>query len=105
MAEIRRRALHAVWPALALFAVGYFTYHAVHGSRGILAWHVLDEKIRAGRDRVLAIRTERQALEHRVQLLRPETLDPDLLDESARWVLGYGRADEVIIRVPPEPER
>jgi cell division protein FtsB len=105
IAEIRRRALHALWPALALCAFSYFAYHAVHGNRGILAWHVFDSKIAEARARVNEIRAERHALEHRVRLLRPETLDPDLLEESARQVLGYSHSDEVIIRIAPETGR
>ena len=43
------------------------------------------------------VRSEREALEHRVSLLHPQTLDADMLDEMARRVLGLGRPDEIII--------
>ena len=43
------------------------------------------------------MRGERLALEHRVQLLRPESVDPDLLEEQARARLGLSEPDEVVI--------
>ena len=43
---------------------------------------------------------ERTRLEHRVQLLRPDSLDPDLLEERARDMLNYGSDDELLILLP-----
>jgi len=37
------------------------------------------------------------ALEHRVSLLRPESVDPDMLEEQARSRLGLTDRDEVVI--------
>jgi hypothetical protein len=39
----------------------------------------------------------RRRLESKVALLRPEHIDPDLLDEVARRILDYGSANELII--------
>ncbi len=101
-AEIRRRASHVVWPALGLFIVGYFAFHAVHGDRGILAWHRLDQKVAERRAELDVLRGDRRVLEHRVRLLHPDSLDLDLLDETARHILGYGHPDELIIRQGPD---
>ena len=47
---------------------------------------------------VLSLETERRnLLEHRVVLLRPGSIDPDLLEERARLLLNFGRPDDVII--------
>ena len=45
---------------------------------------------------------ERQELEHRVRLLRSESLDPDLLEERARAVLNYGLKEDRILFVDAE---
>ena len=45
------------------------------------------------------VRETRLALEKRVSLLRPERLDPDLLDEVARETLGFSRTDEFVVRL------
>ncbi len=40
---------------------------------------------------------EQEILERRVQLLRPDSLDPDMLEERARKVLNFAKKDEVVI--------
>lgn len=37
-------------------------------------------------------------LEHQVHLLRPDSLDLDMLEERARIVLHYANTDEIIAR-------
>lgn len=101
LAEIRRRARHVIGPVLGMAVIGYFAYHAVHGDRGFVAWSKLEQAVAAARSELAARQMERKALEHRVKLLRPESLDPDLLDEAARSYLGHGHPDEVIIRTEP----
>ena len=49
--------------------------------------------VKLERDR---LRARRQALEVHVKLLRAESLDADMLDESARRMLGYARPDEIV---------
>ena len=52
--------------------------------------------------RVLAsqMTAEREHWEHKVSLLRPEGIDPDMLEERARLLLNYLRDDEVVIYLP-----
>jgi len=97
LAEIRIRARHVVGPVIGVCAVGYFAYHAVHGGRGLLAWQVLEQRVAELRADAAAVRTHRRALEHRVRLLHPGSLDADMLDESARRMLNYGHPDELVI--------
>ena len=40
---------------------------------------------------------ERQELEERVQALRPESINRDLLDQQVRQNLGYTHPDDVVI--------
>jgi cell division protein FtsB len=40
---------------------------------------------------------ERLALQRRVSLMRPESVDDDMLEEQARSRLGLTEADEVVI--------
>jgi cell division protein FtsB len=48
---------------------------------------------------------ERQEIEHRVALLSPSSIDPDLLDERARLMLNVAEPDDrlVIIKNPKSP--
>lgn len=95
--EIRSRARHIVGPVLGICAVAYFAYHAVQGDRGLLAWINLKQRVTTARADLDQITGQRKVLEHRVSLLYPESLDPDLLDERARLMLNYGHATDIII--------
>jgi cell division protein FtsB len=95
--EIRARARFVVGPVLGVCAVGYFAYHVVHGDRGLIAWWNIKQRVDAARAVLAQTRAEREILEHRVQLMNPGSLDPDLLEERARLMLNYGYADDIVI--------
>lgn len=77
--------------------IAYFSYHAFSGNRGLGALIDLTYRIEKAHTQLDYIRAERINLEHKVKLLRNESIDLDLLDEQARKVLGYARGDEVVI--------
>jgi cell division protein FtsB len=90
---------------LVVFAYGlavYFSYHAVVGSRGLLAWRQLNRDIEATQQELAAVRAERQELEDKVRRLRPGSLDPDLIDELARRRLSLAEPLDVIILLDQE---
>jgi cell division protein FtsB len=90
---------------LVVFAYGlavYFSYHAVVGSRGLLAWRQLNRDIEATQQELAAVRAERQELEDKVRRLRPGSLDPDLIDELARRRLSLAEPRDVIILLDQE---
>lgn len=97
MIEIRRRARHAIGPLAGAAAVAYFGFHMVQGDRGLIAWWHLNQEIAKAEATLQQVSAERIELEHRVSLLRPDSLDPDMLEERARLMLNVGRADERII--------
>jgi cell division protein FtsB len=97
-----RRSLRPVLaPALGVCLVGYFAYHAVQGERGLIARNHLRTEIAEAESALAELRAQRQRLEHRADLLNPEHLDIDMLEERLREVLGYGRPDELTIYVDP----
>lgn len=75
----------------------YFAYHLVHGDRGYFAWKGLEEKLKIAESTYEKTLAERKALENRVKMLRPDSIDLDLLDERARAVLGFVKPSEVVI--------
>ncbi|HEX9809381.1 MAG TPA: septum formation initiator family protein [Alphaproteobacteria bacterium] len=97
LGELRVRARHIVGPVLAASLFAYFAYHAVQGDRGLIAWLKLSQQVDEARIEAARLAETRAGLAHRVRLMSPESLDPDLLEERARAVLGYIRADEVVI--------
>ena len=84
---------------LLLFAVlATFAHSGLQGENGLLALRqaqVIERTLE--RDLVL-VRAERTRLENLTRRLSEDSLDPELLDERARALLGYIRPDELVIR-------
>ncbi len=86
------------WLAVAGFGLAiYFGYHAVNGNRGLLASQQMEEALLVSEKQLAALKHERAGLERRVKRLRPDSLDPDLVDELARDMLSMAEPDDVII--------
>lgn len=95
--ETSRRLQQAIGPILAMGLMIYFIYHIIQGERGILSWMRLQQRIIESQQLLDEVQIEQADLEHRVQLLRPDSLDPDMLEERARQALNFARADEIVI--------
>lgn len=90
----------ALYTASAL-VVSYFVYHAQHGSRGIETKMALKMQIRGLQADLDTIKEERVDWERRVAMLRPATMDRDLLDERARLTLNRLHRNDVVIMTGP----
>lgn len=106
LVELKNRARHVVGPLLGVSAVIYFAYHAVNGDRGLMAWLELKDRVEAAEESAQAVAFQRHAIENRVRLMHPESLDPDMIEERARIVINFAYADDVVIpdsRTKPSP--
>ncbi len=93
-----KRFLHySILPSVCLVIVAWFGSYGVNGSHGMFALVRINEGIVQKEAELARVRAERAALEHRVSLIKPESIDPDLLDELARSMLGYAAKGELII--------
>ncbi len=84
--------------ALAATLAVYFTFAAVQGEHGVFRQVQIAseaEKLTSERDLLLAELGELKNLTGRMS---DSYLDLELLDEQVRDVLGYVRADEIVIR-------
>lgn len=100
LVEIRSRFRQAVAPILGSILVVYFSFHMVQGDHGLIAYINLQSKVAQAEARHAAVLAERRDLERRVALLRPDNLDPDLLEERARVMLDFVHPDEIVIMTP-----
>jgi len=104
--EITRR-LPGISAQLLLACLAfYFAYHAVEGERGINSWWGLRQKLTLADATLTALKSQRAGLEERVAHLRPQSLDPDMLEERARVLLNFGYPNEIVIMLPktaPQP--
>ena len=95
--EFRIRARQVLLTSFGVCAVVYFAYHGINGDRGLFAWRALEQEAAEARAKLHAVQGEREALEARVRLLYPESLDADMLDEASRRLLNYGLPDEAVV--------
>jgi cell division protein FtsB len=87
-------------PAAALLALAYFAYHAVEGEYGLSALNRLNEREAQLTAELEALKADRAALEERVALVRPQSLDPDMIDERARQALNLAHPNDLVIFLP-----
>jgi cell division protein FtsB len=91
MVSHRRR--RTILTALGLYTfaaafIGYFAVNAFTGNHGLRAQQDLDQQLAAMNEELGSLKAERALWERRVALLRADRLDPDMLDERARSLLG-----------------
>ena len=97
---LRRRAHLVLGPVVGIALTGYFAHHLVEGERGFKAWLRLNRELRTAAAHLEAVRAQRAALDLRVSNLRPEHMDPDLLDERIRATLNLVSPDDIVIMQP-----
>jgi cell division protein FtsB len=91
------RLRHALIPVVCLIVLSYFAYHAVYGRHGFIAWLSLQNSVDTLEQQLAEVRATHRQLDQQVSLLRPESLDPDLLDERARATLGLAHPNDIVI--------
>ena len=98
---VSRNRLKSVLTGLALYTiaaaiVGYFGVNAYTGKYGLNARQELDQEIVALTSELARLRRERAESEQRVSLLRSDRVDPDMLDERARYQLDYANPHDLV---------
>ena len=88
---------------LIFFAVAfalsvYFTFAAVQGDFGLFRRVEIEAEHRYLSHHLAALQEQISATENLTKRLSDSYLDLDLLDQQAREVLGFLRADEIVIR-------
>lgn len=81
--------------------LGFFAWHAQEGPRGFAFREKLASQSRQLSDELAAIQKQRSGFETRVALLRPESVDPDMLDEMARSTLDVASPNDLILLDSP----
>ncbi|MGB3272065.1 MAG: septum formation initiator family protein [Xanthobacteraceae bacterium] len=99
---VSRARLKAVLTGLALYlmaagVIGYFGVNAYTGRYGLTAQQALDQEIIELTSELARLKAERAVGEKRVALLRAEKLDPDMLEERARFQLNYVHPRDLIL--------
>ena len=104
MVSHRRR--RAILTALGLYTfaalfIGYFAMNAFSGNHGLRAQADLDQQMTSLKSELARLKGERAMWERRVALLRSDRIDPDMLDERARALLGLVDARDLTLLLHP----
>ena len=81
----------------SLAIMGYFAWHGFYGPRSLDHARAIRREVATYQDKLDKITSKRKARQARVALLRPGSIDPDMLDETARSVLGFARKEDLIV--------
>jgi cell division protein FtsB len=104
MVSHRRRRAILTALGLYLFAalfIGYFAVNAVTGRHGLRAQQDLDVQMASMQKELGELKAERANLERRVALLRSDRIDPDMLEERARALIGYVDPKDLVLLLRP----
>jgi cell division protein FtsB len=87
--------------ACSLALLAYIGWHAFYGPRGYNARDKLAVRLAEVTKQSSELSAGRQSIEARVKLMRPESIDPDLLDELARRELNVGHPTDILVKFAP----
>jgi cell division protein FtsB len=104
---VLNRRRRTILTALGLYAfaalyIGYFAVNAFTGAHGLRAQADLDHQLAVMQKELDGLKAERAVLERRVALLRSDKIDPDMLDERARALLGLVDPRDVVLLTHPK---
>ena len=100
MYAARQRIMVTIGGSFLLSSVViFFGFHIFAGDRGILARPELDRKIMLAEEKLNLLDKQHSFLSHRIKLLQSNSLDADMLAETARAELGLYEPNDVIISI------
>src|SRR5262245_19169825 len=85
----------------SLCLLGYVGWHAFHGPRSFANEAGIEAEVARLEGELAKVSADRASRDARVALLRPQSIDPDLLDEMARRSLGYVKPGEIVLEIAP----
>ena len=75
----------------------YFCYHLIAGERSYLRLISLNSQISTTEKQLDLASAQRSGMEQKVVMMRPGSVNRDLLEEQARSVLGFHYKDEKVL--------
>jgi cell division protein FtsB len=105
---VTRKRLRSFLTAFGLYVmagllIGYFGVNAYSGNHGIKAKQDIDRQIAALTVELNSLQIERAQWQRRINLLRPDDIDPDMLDERARELLDYADPRDLVLPIKASP--
>jgi len=86
-----------VLPAISIAVAAYFGYYALNGPRGYLALQHVSGELSARDSELALLQASNARLRHRIDLLQPGHVDPDLVEELARGQLLSSAPNQIAV--------
>ena len=98
---MRRHRLEFLVSIASLAVFGYLAWQGVYGPRSIHYRDNLANQLAQSKADFITVFNQRKMLEGRVQQMRPESVDADLLDEFARRNLNMAKPTDLVVNLNP----
>lgn len=95
--DVVKLFVDVVAPALMVCWTILLTFDAVAGPTGYRALRAAQAEVAFKRAEVAALVARREALERTAGQLNRRSLDPDMIDEKIRSVLGYAAKGDIVV--------
>ncbi len=87
--------------AILACLIFYFGFQALTGDRGLLSLSQRNARLAAEQKRLADLEDQEHALSVRIRLLRDGQISRDLVEERARYLLGFSDPRDYVIRTRP----
>ncbi len=98
--RLRAYALPIAFYCFSAAVSGYFLWHATNGQRGLKTRDEYSQKVADLQAMLDTLQAERASWRRKIELVRGEEIDRDVLDEQARAQLGRIHKNEVVVLLP-----
>ena len=104
---VTRKRLRTILNALALYVlaallIGYFGVNAYDGNHGLKAKQDIDRQMATLSAELAGLRAQEAQWRHRIDLLKSDDIDKDMLDERARALLDDANPNDLILMLKPD---
>ena len=79
--------------------LSFFHWHATNGPRGLDNHALQKAELEVRQNELAKVKAKREAVEARVKLMRPESVDPDMASELVRRTLGYEKNNSIVVKL------
>ena len=86
-----------VGSTILILVTVYFAFYTIYGNRGVFKLYDLRNDASAASIERDVLRAERSEIEHRVMLMRPKSVDTDMMSEQIRAELSYVHPRDIVV--------
>ncbi|MDR0678069.1 MAG: septum formation initiator family protein [Holosporaceae bacterium] len=94
--NVKSIASYVIWVSV----VCYFIFHIFSGARGAVSWAKLSREIESLDKELKDLKEANEFLENKINLMRSDNLDLDLLEEQAQSIIGFYNENDIVVLFP-----